>query len=299
MKILVSGASGLIGSELVRTLRAEGHAASRLARPGASLAAGDIRWDPASSGTDVSAMESADAVVHLAGASIASGRWNESRKKILYSSRVEATRSLVTSLAQVKSRPRVLLSASAIGYYGHRGDEILTEASGPGSDFLARLAKDWETASLEAEKLGIRVVTVRFGVILSARGGALPRILMPFKLGLGGKLSSGKQWMSWLTLEDAVGVIRYALANRALRGAVNGVAPNPVTNAEFTRILARVLRRPAFFPAPTFALRLALGEMADALLLSSQRVVPQRLKELGYSFRHPDLEAALRSVLNV
>ncbi len=284
----------------MRALREQGHTVTQLMRPGWSAtpgAAGNIRWDPVSGEADTAAMERADAVVHLAGASIGEGRWTAARKKILRSSRVEATHHLVRALSKLRQPPKVLVSASATGYYGDRGDELLTESSAPGNDFLTRLAQDWEGAARGAEQFGLRTVILRFGVILSAQGGALPRMLTPFRMGVGGRLGSGKQWMSWLTREEAVGLVRYALETEELRGPVNAVAPNPVRNAEFTRVLARVLRRPALFPTPKLALRLVLGEMADALLFSSQRVIPERLAKLGYSFRHPTLEGALRSVL--
>lgn len=298
MKILVTGASGLIGSALVAALRAENHTVSRLRRPAASLEAGDVRWDPTSGEVDSAAMESADAVVNLAGVSIADGRWNDARKQLLRSSRVETTRHLVASVSRLRRPPRVLVSASAIGYYGDRSDELLTEASAPGRDFIAQLAGDWEAAGLEAERAGIRTVVVRFGIILAKQGGALSRMLTPFKMGAGGRLGSGKQWMSWVTLEDAISMIRFSIVNENSRGPFNAVAPNPVTNAEFTRVLAHLLHRPALFPAPVFALRLALGEMADALLLSSQRVVPEKFSAAGFPFRRPQLEPALRSVLS-
>lgn len=298
MKILVTGASGFVGTALVAALRAENHSVARLRRPGGALEAGDVRWDPSSGEVDSAAMESADAVVNLAGASIAGGRWNDARKQLLRNSRVDTTRHLVASLSRLRVPPRVLVSASAIGYYGDRGDEQVTEGSAPGHDFLSGLARDWEAAALEAERIAIRTVVVRFGIVLAKHGGALARMLTPFKMGAGGRLGSGKQWMSWVTLEDAIGMIRFAIGNEKMRGPVNEVAPNPVTNAEFTRVLARVLHRPAIFPAPVFALRLALGEMADALLLSSQRVIPEKFLAMGFPFRQPQLESALRSVLS-
>lgn len=210
---------------------------------------------------------------------------------------MDATRHLVNGLLRLTRPPKVLVSASAVGYYGDRGDEQLTEACPAGNDFLAQLARDWEAETQCATQNGIRTVMLRFGVILSSTGGALPRMLLPFKIGVGGRLGSGMQWMSWLTLTETVEIVRHALENTALSGAVNAVAPSPVRNIEFTKVLGRVLRRPTLFPAPAFALRLALGEMAEALLLSSQRVVPARLQEIGYPFQHPALEAALRVVL--
>ncbi len=298
MRILISGSSGLVGTALSNALRADGHTVGRLLRPGKQAAAGDVRWNPDSGEIDLAAMEGAEAVVNLAGASIGEGRWNEGRKGILRSSRVDATRQLVESLPKLQRPPRTIVSASAIGYYGDRGEEVLTETSPPGNDFLAQLARDWEAAALGAERFSIRAVTLRFGVILAEHGGALPRMLPPFKMGLGGRLGSGKQWMSWLTIEEAVHLVRFATENPDLRGPVNAVAPNPVRNAEFTRMLGLVLHRPAVFPVPSFVLRVALGEMANPLLLASQRVVPEKLTGLGYSFKHPNLETALRSLLH-
>lgn len=241
-------------------------------------------------------MEGADAVVHLAGASVAGGRWTSSRKEVLRRSRVDSTRHLVSALAQLKSKPRVFVSASAIGYYGNRGDEILTELSSPAGDFLAQLCRDWEKEAAAAERDAIRTVILRFGIVLAPHGGALHQMLMPFRLGVGGRLGNGRQWMSWIGLTDVVLLIRQAISNEALRGAVNAVTPNAVTNAEFTSALAKVLRRPALFPAPRFALQLALGEMAGALL-ASQRVTPAKLNALEYPFKHPQLKDALISML--
>ncbi len=297
VKILISGASGLIGKALVTALRAQGHNVSRLVRPGGAASAGDIAWDAMTATIDVAAMEGKDAVVHLSGASIAQGRWTAARKAVIRSSRIDTTRVLVDALASVRRKPRVFVSASAIGCYGDRGDEILTESSTIGTDFLALAVRDWEAEASRAEISGIRTVMLRFGVILSGEGGALPQMLMPFKFGMGGRLGSGKQWMSWIALEDAVGIVCSAIANENLAGPLNVVAPNPLTNAEFTRIAAAVLHRPAIFAAPAFALRIALGEMADALLLASQRVMPERLLAAGYAFRFLEFESALRSAL--
>jgi uncharacterized protein len=297
MRVLISGATGLVGTALGEALREDGHAVGHLARPGGTPRAGDMRWDPATGIVDVAAMEGADAVVCLSGAGIGDGRWTPERKKVLRSSRVDSTRVLVESLGQMKRKPRLFVGASAIGYYGDRGDEILTESSMAGNDFLALLARDWEAEAMRAESIGIRTVIIRFGMILSAKGGALPRMLTPFKLGAGGRLGSGKQWMSWVALEDVVGIIRAAIANDEIKGPVNVVAPDPVQNAEFTRALARALHRPAIFPAPALALRLALGEMADGLLLSSQRVRPARMMAVGYDYRMKDLDATLRKIL--
>ena len=301
MKVLVTGSTGLVGTALGNELAREGHTVCRLIRPLSRVGAGakegfDVAWNPAT-GQLGGAGVGADAVVNLAGASIAGGRWTKARKQLLRTSRIDTTRALVGALAKMNARPRVLVSASAIGIYGDRGDERLTEESKPGTDFLAGLARDWEAEALKAEALGIRVVLARFGIILAQHGGALAKMLLPFKLGVGGSLGSGKQWMSWITLEDVVGAVRFAIENGSVRGTVNVVAPQPVQNAEFTQALAKALRRPGLFPAPAFVLRLALGEMADALLLSSQRVSTQKLQKLGYQFRFPELPSALRAVL--
>ena len=300
MKIIVSGSSGLVGTALIDSLRPEGHTIARLVRSGSAATADAtskmIRWEPPTGSIDLAAMEGADAVVNLAGASVAGGRWTAARKDLLRRSRVDATRHLVSGLAQMKEKPRVLISASAIGYYGNRGDEILTETSVPGHDFLAQLCRDWEAEAAKAEPEGIRTVMLRFGIILAPHGGALQKMLGPFRLGVGGRLGNGRQWMSSITLEDVVALIRHALEKDSVRGPVNTVTANAVTNAEFTSILAGVLHRPALFPAPRFALRLALGEMAEALL-ASQRVMPEKLNRSGYAFRHPQLKEALESIL--
>jgi uncharacterized protein len=297
MKILISGASGLVGSALTLTLRDDGNAVAHLLRPSGAPEPGDVRWDPASATIDAAAMEGADAVVHLSGASIAHGRWTPSRKATLRSSRVESTRLLVDALANLRRKPRVLVCASATGYYGDHGDELLTESSEPGTDFLARLARDWESEATRAGAAGIRVAILRFGVIFTSHGGALPKMLLPFRFGLGGRMGSGRQWMPWITLADAVAVARAAITDDRFAGAINTVAPNPVRNSEFTKTVARILHRPAIFAVPAFVLRSALGEMAQPLLLASTRAVPERLTKLGYSFRFADAEAALRAIL--
>ena len=301
MKILVTGSTGLVGTALVKALASDGHTLCRLMRPGSKTTSGakdgfNVVWNPAT-GELGGAGVGPDAVVNLAGASIAGGRWTKGRKVLLRTSRIDTTQALVRALAKMNVRPRVLVSASAIGIYGDRGDEVLTEESKPGTDFLAGLAQEWEAEALKAEVLGIRVVLARFGIILARHGGALAKMLLPFRLGAGGRLGSGKQWMSWVMLLDVVGMIRFAIGNNGVRGAVNVVAPQPVQNAEFTKALAQALHRAAPLPAPTFALRLTLGEMADALLLSSQRVQPQKLQQFGHSFLHPELHSALTSVL--
>ncbi|HEY6264318.1 MAG TPA: TIGR01777 family oxidoreductase [Candidatus Acidoferrum sp.] len=301
MKILVTGSTGLVGNALVSALVKDRHTVCRLMRPESLVAGGtkdgfNVAWNPAT-GELGGAGVGADAVVNLAGASIAGGRWSAGQKAMLGSSRIDTTRALVGALAKMNARPRVLVSASAIGIYGNRGDELLTEESKAGAGFLAGLAREWEEEALKAESMGIRVVLARFGIILARDGGALAKMVTPFKLGVGGKLGSGAQWMSWVTLEDVVGILRMAIDKADVRGAVNVVAPKPVQNAEFTKLLASALHRPALFPAPAFALRLALGEMADALLLSSQRVVPLLLERSGYRFLHASLAPALAAVL--
>ena len=301
MKILVAGSTGLVGTALVHALARDGHTVCRLVRPESSVGSGtkdgfDVAWNPAT-GELGGAGVGPDAVVNLAGASIAGGRWTAQRKSLLRSSRIETTRALVNALARMNVRPSVLVSASAIGIYGNRGDETLTEETQPGVDFLAGVAQEWEGEALKAEALGIRVVLARFGIILAREGGAFPKMMLPFKFGAGGKLGSGKQWMSWIALEDVVGILRFAIEKTSLRGAINVVSPKPLPNAEFTNVLAKTMHRPSIFPAPAFALRLALGEMADALLLSSQRVLPSSLEKAGHRFLHPDLSATLRNLV--
>lgn len=296
MKIAVSGSSGLVGSALVSFLSAGGHRVSRLVRSKPQPGSADVHWDPAAGSVDAAGLEGLDAVVHLAGENIA-GRWTPEKKARIRDSRVKGTRLLTETLARLKQAPKVLVSASAIGYYGHRGDEALREDSPSGSGFLAEVCREWEAAAQPAAQKGIRVVSLRIGVVLSPAGGALARMLPPFRLGLGGKIGSGRQYMSWIGIDDLAGVIHHAVTNESLRGAVNAVAPRPVTNQEFTKTLGRVLGRPTIFPMPAFAARLAFGEMADELLLASTRVEPARLAVSGYIFRNPDLEGALRHLL--
>jgi uncharacterized protein len=301
MKILVTGSSGLVGSALGQALAKAGHTVCRLVRPQSAAGEGAnegfaVAWNPAT-GELGGAGVGADAVVNLAGASIAEGRWTAQRKELLGTSRIATTRALVNALARMNARPSVLVSASAIGIYGNRGDEVLIEESKTGTDFLAGLASEWETEAWKAEALGIRVVLARFGIILARDGGALPKMLLPFKLGVGGRLGSGQQWMSWVALEDVVGILRFAIENNSVRGPINIVSPQPLQNTEFTKVLAKAVHRPALFPAPAFALRLALGEVADALLLSSQRVQPKSIERLGYRFLYTDLPSALAKVL--
>jgi uncharacterized protein (TIGR01777 family) len=257
----------------------------------------EVEWHPERGEIDAAALEGHDAAVHLAGESIAGGRWTDERKRRIRDSRVRGTKLLAETLARLSRPPRVFVSASAIGYYGDRGDEVLTEESAAGVGFLPEVCREWEEAAEAARAAGIRTVFLRFGLILSAEGGALAKMLPPFRLGVGGNVGGGRQFYSWVSLADVIDVIHFALADERLGGAVNVVAPQPVTNAEFTKTLGRVLSRPTFFPAPAFGLRLAFGEMADALLLASARVEPARLRAAGYAFKHPQLEGALRSVL--
>jgi uncharacterized protein len=328
MKVLITGSSGLVGTALTESLVRDGHTVVRLMRTvakkeesksgggqrqGESGGSGQksdagrvvsVTWNPNTRdlgdepfGADREKIEGADAAVNLAGASIAGKSWSEERKAVLRSSRVDITRELVRALEKLKDGPKTLVSASAIGYYGNRGDEVLTEASKAGDDFLSRLTQEWEAEAVKAEALGMRVARLRFGIILAKHGGALPQMMRLFQFGAGGRIGSGQQWMSWITLQDTVAVIRKALENRAVSGAVNVVAPQPVRNADFAQALGRAMHRPAILPTPAFALKFALGEMAEALLLASQRVAPARLEQLGHRFTQRELSLALASVL--
>lgn len=295
MKILVTGSSGLVGSALVPFLTTGGHEVVRLVRGEGK--SGTITWSPANDTLDPAAIEGFDAVVHLAGENIGEGRWTDAKKREIRESRVRSTRLLAKTLASLKQPPKVLVSASAIGYYGDRGEELLTEDSPPGNDFLADVCREWEAAADEAREAGLRVVHLRTGVVLSPNGGALAKMLLPFKLGLGGVIGSGKQYWSWIALDDLVGVIHHALINESVSGPLNAVAPHAVTNREFTRTLGTVLRRPTRFPLPGVVARTVLGEMARPLLLSSAQVRPVKLEQTGYLFRFPELEPALRHAL--
>jgi uncharacterized protein len=299
MKVAVSGSSGFIGAHLVDELETEGHEVVRLVRPGGPAGSGTIRYDPDSGAIDAAAMEGLDAVVHLAGVGIASRRWSGGHKKRVLESRVNGTSLLARTLSTLKQPPSVWLTASAVGYYGDGGDEILTEDSPSGDGFLAAVCRAWEAAAAPARESGIRVLRFRTGtMVLSPSGSALQRILVPFRLGLGGRLGSGRQWWSWISLDDELGAIRFLLDRTDISGPVNLTAPQPVTNEEFTRVLARVLGRPALVVVPPLALRAGLGaQMADELLLWGQRAIPARLTAAGYDFRHADLETALRAML--
>jgi uncharacterized protein len=295
--VAVTGSSGLLGSALIASLIADGHGVIRLIRRDPRPGERALRWDPSTGAITPGGPALADAVVHLAGESVSEGGWTAAHKQRIRDSRGGATRRLAETLTRMATPPAVLVSASATGYYGHRGDQILTEESGPGTGYLAEVAREWEAATAVAIARGVRVVTLRIGIVLSPAGGALAKMLFPFRLGLGGALGDGRQWMSWISLEDTIAVIRHALDADTLRGPINTVAPSPVTNAEFARTLARVLWRPAVIPMPAFALRLVLGEMADELLLSSTRAVPARLLAEGFTFHHLTLESAIRSAL--
>ena len=296
MHVLMTGSHGLIGSALMPVLGDGGHQVRRLLRT-ESDESGTTSWDPEAGTFAPGAFAGIDAVVHLAGESIASGRWTTARKSSIRDSRVIGTRNLCTALAGLETPPRVLVAASAIGFYGDRGDELLDESAPLGSGFLPDVCQEWEDAVAPARAQGIRVVHLRTGVVLSPRGGALAQMLPPFKLGAGGVLGSGNQYMSWVALDDMLGVVLYALTDTSVSGPVNAVAARAVTNREFTKTLGKVLHRPTIFPVPAFAVRLLFGEMGDALLLASTRVAPTRLNEAGFEFAYPDLEGALRHVL--
>lgn len=295
MKVVISGASGLVGQAAMRFLGGQGHEVLRLVRRTAGP--GEISWDPTRRTIDRARLEDVDAVLHLAGDNIATGRWTKAKKQRIRESRVAGTALLAEALIGLQRPPRVLISASAVGYYGHRGDDVLDESSPPGTGFLAGVCRDWEAATQPAAATGLRVVHLRLGVVLSGAGGTLARLLPLFRWGLGGVLGSGRQWMSWITAADLLRIIGRALSDESMAGPINAVAPQPVTNRQFTQILARVLHRPAVLPAPALALRLLLGEMADELLLASTRVLPRRLQSSSYTFADAELEPALRRTL--
>ncbi len=296
MKLIVTGSSGLVGSALLPALSESGHEVTRLVRD-PSATGSVIQWDPALENIDRAHLEGFDGVVHLAGESIASGRWTKAKKQRIRDSRVKGTRLLAKALANLEKPPKVLVCASAVGYYGDRGDEVLDEQSPAGNSFLADVCKEWEEAAAAARDKGIRVVHLRIGIVLSRDGGALQKMLLPFKIGAGGVVGNGSQYWSWIALDDVVGAIQHALTDDSLSGPVNCVAPDPPTNREFTKALGRVLNRPTVLPVPAFGARLLLGEMGTELLLASTRVVPKKLQAAGYPFRHAGLEDALRHAL--
>lgn len=297
--IAVTGATGMLGRALLPFLTTQGHRVRRITRGPAG--GDDIHWDPANRRLDPAAVDGIDAVIHLAGESIAGGRWTEAQKQRILDSRTRGTTLLAETLARLSRKPAVLVSASAVGIYGNRGDELLTESAGlrtgPATFFVERVGHAWEAATEPAERAGIRVVRARIGIVLTPAGGALPPMMLPIRLGVGGRMGSGRQYMSWIAVDDVVGALYHALLTESLRGPVNLTAPEPATNAAFTDTLARILHRPALFPVPEAAVRLLVGEMADELLLSSARVIPERLRESGYRFRFPELEGALRHVM--
>jgi hypothetical protein len=298
MKIVMSGSSGLVGSWLRADLESAGMTVVRLVRPASRDDGPDcVAWRPAAGELDPAVVSGADAVINLNGRSIADGRWSDPVKAELRSSRIDSTRTLTRAIAAAETPPPLLISASATGYYGDRGEEILDEGSAPADDFLARLSCDWEGAALEARSERTRVAILRFGMIIG-RGGALAKMLTPFKLGLGGPLGSGRQWWSWIAMEDVIGTVRFLLERGDIEGPFNVVAPDAVRCRDFAHTLGEILRRPAILPTPAFALRLALGEMADALLLASTRVRPNALESAGYRFRVPDLGDAIRRALD-
>lgn len=298
MRVAISGVTGLIGGALAKSLMKDRHEVigltrrTKLAEPMRT-----VSWDVGSNRFDASGLEGVDAVVHLAGEPVAQ-RWNAATKSRIRDSRVNGTRLLVEGLKSLSTRPKVLVSGSAVGYYGARGDESLTETSASGDDYLAEVCREWEAEAQTAEQLNIRCVLPRIGIVLSTHGGALKKMLTPFKLGVGGPVGDGKQYMSWIHIVDVVGILRYSLENESLTGPINATAPAPVTNAEFTKSLGRAVHRPAFLPAPGFALRLAFGEMADALLLAGQRVFPEKTVASGYAFRFGALDPALRDIVD-
>lgn len=299
MKILITGSHGMVGSALAERLKAQGHEILRLTQQKANSSHGEAYWNAEGGSIDKSGLDvlAPEAVIHLAGENIAGGRWNKDRKRKIRDSRVNGTRALADALAHLQSPPKVFICASAVGYFGSRGNEKLTESSGPGEGFLAEVCQEWEAASKRASDAGIRTANLRFGVILSREGGMLKKLLLPFKLGAGGVIGSGQQYMSWITLDDVLGVIEFALQNSAIHGPVNTVAPQPVTNREFTKTLGRALWRPTLLPLPASTARMVLGEMADELILASLRVIPEKLEKNGYRFQHPDLKGALKSLL--
>lgn len=295
MKVAISGVSGLIGTALRSSLTSDGHEIVALTRRTTIPPLETISWDLENGRFDASGLENVDAVIHLAGEPVAQ-RWNDSRKEAIRNSRVGGTKLLVEGLKTLKNPPKLLVSASAVGFYGDGGDEELDESSPPGKGFLPDVCQAWEKATMEALGLGIRAVCIRTGIVLSTKGGALGQMLLPFKLGAGGPIGNGSQWMPWIHIDDIVGAFRYVIANEDLVGAVNGTSPNPATNADFTKALGRALHRPAFIPVPGFGLKLLFGEMSQ-ILLEGQRAVPKKLQFAGYEFKYPNLDDALEDVI--
>ncbi len=297
LNILITGASGLVGSKLSSTLIRKNNRVLHMVR-GKTVSGDQVHWNPSSEKLDIGSLEGIDAVIHLAGESITGGRWTKEKKRRIRESRTKGTRLLSETLASLPSPPKVFISASAIGYYGDRGEEVLDEDSGPGTGFLADVCREWEIATEPASANGIRVVNLRIGIVMSSSGGALKQMLPVFRMGFGGKIGSGRQYMSWISLEDLTGIIEYAIRNEALQGPVNAVSPNPVSNRTFAKTLGSILSRPSICTLPRLAAQLAFGEMADALLLASTRVRPSRLLDLEHPFIFPTLESALKHTLN-
>jgi uncharacterized protein len=296
MRVLITGASGLIGTELQKSFAASGDE-MLLASRKEPTDDRHIKWSFDEGFAEPERLEGLDVVVHLAGENVSGLRWTDEKKKAIRDSRVLGTRTVVDALSRLKQKPKVLIASSAIGFYGERGDEEVTESSAAGDNFLAQVCREWEAESRRAEDAGIRTVLLRTGIVLSKDGGALGTMLLPFKLGVGGIVGSGKQWMSWISMDDQVEVINFVIANDNIRGAVNAVGPNPVTNQEFTKTLGDVLYRPTFLPLPEFAVSMVFGEMGDALLLASTKVRPSRLEDLGFEFKYPELKAAIEHAL--
>lgn len=302
MRVVITGGSGLIGGAVAREMGGAGHEVVVLTRDPSKVKAlpantRAVQWDGTTGQGWAPLLDGDTAIVHLAGESIAAGRWTESRKRRILASRVESGRAVMAALRQAKEKPKTLLQGSAVGYYGPCGDEVVTEGHAPGSDFLADVCVDWEASTAEAESLGVRRAVLRTGIVLSGDGGALPKMSLPFRFGAGGPLGGGRQWVPWIHLADEVGAIRFLLEHETARGPFNLTAPQPLTNRDFSKRLGKALHRPSLAPAPGFALRLVLGEMAD-MLLQGQRAVPQRLAELGYAFRFPEALQALRNLFD-
>jgi uncharacterized protein (TIGR01777 family) len=296
MKVLITGASGLVGKELQKSFAAKGYE-MLLASRSEPKDDTHIKWSIEEGFSGPEKLEGIDVVVHLAGENVSGLRWTDEKKKAIRDSRVLGTRNVVDAISKLKKKPHTFIASSAIGFYGERGDEEVTESSAAGDNFLAVVCKEWEAESRRAEDAGIRTVLLRTGIVLSKDGGALATMLTPFKLGVGGVVGSGKQWMSWISLEDEIAVINFAIENENIRGAVNAVSPNPATNEEFTKTLGEVLYRPTFIPLPEFAVSMIFGEMGDALLLASTKVMPKRLEDAGFEFKHPNLKEAIESAV--
>ncbi|MBP6003627.1 MAG: TIGR01777 family oxidoreductase [Pyrinomonadaceae bacterium] len=296
MKVLITGASGLVGTELQKSFSAKGYD-MLLASRKEPTDDKHVKWSIEDGFADPEKLEGIDVIVHLAGENVSGLRWTDDKKKAIRDSRVLGTRNVVDAISKLKNKPKTFIASSAIGFYGERGEEECTESSAVGDNFLAGVCKEWEAESRRAEDAGIRTVLLRTGIVLSKDGGALATMLLPFKMGVGGVVGSGKQWMSWISLDDEIAIINYAIENDNIRGAVNAVAPNPVTNQEFTKTLGEVLYRPTFLPLPEFAVSMIFGEMGDALLLASTKVMPKRLEDAGFEFKYPNLKEAIENAV--